>query len=266
MFMMHHGNIDRLRTVWIAAGFANSNATFWKDMPFMDHCFDNDGTKWSPKVSDLLVPETLGYTYRLRSVATRMTATAPQSDRFERFFAMAEGSALAPGVAVFRTVVDQSAIAVKPLSVPVTVRSDAMRKLAGRDAASAGEESLSLMARGRRGPSACGRDHPQCPGHERAHHEVSHCLKCGQPDADDPVTDPSYVGTFGFFGATDRAGQEKPSVLVDLTDAVGRLSTLGTSLPSQLNIQILPVPAGTTALAAAGTAAPAAVEVAVVSE
>jgi len=63
IFMMHHGNVDRIWWVWNGIPNPNTNDTLWTDMPFQNHFFNPDLTPYSPKVSDLLLPEPLGYTY-----------------------------------------------------------------------------------------------------------------------------------------------------------------------------------------------------------
>jgi len=61
LFFMHHCNIDRIWAIWNQS-FANSTDPLWTDMPFQDNFLNPDGSFWSPKVSDLLDPQALGYT------------------------------------------------------------------------------------------------------------------------------------------------------------------------------------------------------------
>src|SRR6478672_12211919 len=65
IFFMHHSNIDRIWALWNSLGNQNSPDPLWNDMPFTDNFLNTDGSFFSPKVSDLYVPEQLGYTYGL---------------------------------------------------------------------------------------------------------------------------------------------------------------------------------------------------------
>ena len=268
IFMMHHGNLDRLWAVWNAAGHANSDEAFWTDMPFTNNYFNIDGSSWSPKVSELFSPEALGYTYGLARLSTRLrTGQERMGDRMERFFSMTEGSE-APGVNVFRTASEAMAAPGRPLAVPVTVDPARLTGLAAWDGPAAGEELLGLT-----------QDRVEETPIPRVLGVIRNIAFTGERNtefrvflnapanlsASTPVTHPSYVGTFGFFGGMVHEGHSsgKPSVLVDLTDAIGRLHAPGTPLPGRLTVHILPVPLpGRTT---AGTAAPEAVEVAIVS-
>ena len=62
IFMMHHGNIDRIWALWRVDN-SDTTDSLWLDMPFQDHFFNPDGSAFSPKVSDMLDPAALGYTY-----------------------------------------------------------------------------------------------------------------------------------------------------------------------------------------------------------
>ena len=80
IFFMHHCNLDRIWAVWNAAGNANSSEQLWTDMPFTNNFFNPDGSFYSPKVSDLFTPETLGYTYGLTAPAAPVAASPRHQD------------------------------------------------------------------------------------------------------------------------------------------------------------------------------------------
>src|SRR4030088_233902 len=65
IFFMHHCNIDRIWAVWNSLGNDNSAEPLWTDMTFTNNFINTDGSAFSPKVSELFVPESLGYTYGL---------------------------------------------------------------------------------------------------------------------------------------------------------------------------------------------------------
>ena len=266
LFMMHHGNIDRLWAVWNASGFANSADPLWTGMPFTANFFNADGSVWSPKVSELLNCEALGYTYGLASDALQ-TAT-PQSTRMERLFTQAAGVD-APGVTSVRVANTAEATATRPLAIPIRIAPASLRLLAGRGARAAGEDRL-VATRQRDAEAAL----PRVVAVIRSvvvtnqqTTEVRVFLNAVDLSQTTPATSASYVGTFGFFGGNVHAGHtaEAPSVMVDLTEAIGRLVADGGSMPEQWTVQLLPAPGAGGTVATTGTAKPAAIEVTVVA-
>lgn len=269
IFMMHHGNLDRLWAAWNAAGHGNSPDSLWTDMPFTNNFWNNNGTPWSPKVSDLYVPENLGYTYGLTQTSTRLQAARrPLQMRVERLFAMPPSAAAPEGTQMFRAAVQTRATAARPLQVPVTVAPTALARLAAWDGPAAGEELLGL--------TQDRVDDAQLPrviavirnitytGERNTHFRVF--LNVRNLSQATPITDPGYVGTFAFVGGSEHAEHDgqRPSVVVDLTDAIGRLHAPGTPLPGQLTVQLLPVPLPGRAPQSAGVVQPEAIEVSVV--
>lgn len=269
IFMMHHGNLDRLWAAWNAAGHGNSPDKLWTDMPFTSNFWNNDGTPWSPKVSDLYVPERLGYTYGLTQTSTRlMSAKRPFHARVENLFALPPTASGGDGIQLFRTAVTRRATATRPLAVPVTVPPAALARLAAWDGPAAGEELLGLT-QDRMEETPLPRviaviRNITYTGERNTHFRVF--LNARNLSQATPITDPSYVGTFAFIGSSEHAehGEGRPSVIVDLTDAIGRLHAPGTPLPDQLTVQLLPVPLPGRAASSAGTAQPEAIEVSVV--
>jgi tyrosinase len=65
IFMMHHGNIDRIWWRWNCRGGANTTDPLWRDMPFTNNYLNPDGTWATYKPSDLLSVAALGYSYGL---------------------------------------------------------------------------------------------------------------------------------------------------------------------------------------------------------
>ncbi len=65
IFWLHHGNCDRLWTVWNARGNANTNDPAWLNCNFANQFYDRNGTLIaSAPVSRLLNTRTLGYRYQ----------------------------------------------------------------------------------------------------------------------------------------------------------------------------------------------------------
>lgn len=275
IFFMHHCNIDRIWAVWNLHN-KNSTESLWTGMPFTDNFLDVEhGGFWSPKVSELFVPEDLGYTYGLRSVAVASEALAPNvlalRSKLTTLFAL-------PGVANsstagITTVVAANTMTAKPgqpLSVPVTVPVEALKAIGARPVIGSGMAMMDFAAsqdQSAAGVHALGfiRD-VVVTNPESTMFRVFIDMD-GLTDAT-PITDPHYVGTFGIFHHGAHAGHEghpvAPSFAVNLTDAIQRVYGGGNPASGQIRVQILPVPAGN-ATAATGTATPGRVEIAFVS-
>lgn len=63
IFMMHHGNIDRIWAYWNAMGNKNDAGPLWLGMKFENNYLRPDGTPYSMMVSDLVSTTPFGYTY-----------------------------------------------------------------------------------------------------------------------------------------------------------------------------------------------------------
>ena len=135
IFMGHHGNIDRIWWMWAQSG-ADSSDPLWRNMPFQNNFFNADGSQWSPKVTDLLEPEPLGYTYVQTPVATvslsQPAALALQADKFTSLYVSPKGGAKPAGIASWSTEVTQPATIAKYLEVPVDVDAAALAPVASR--------------------------------------------------------------------------------------------------------------------------------------
>jgi tyrosinase len=277
IFMMHHCNIDRIWWLWTQGGGSDSPDPLWSGMTFQNNFFNPDGSRYSPKVSDLLTPEPLGYTYVETPIATVSltgvsTELAVRSNKFTGLWATPKGAARPAGIASYSASVTQPAATIaKYLEVPVDVDAAALAPVAARPSLPSGFEMLSLAA---------ARQHylngPRCFAFLRdfdvgqnTNIEYRVFLNCDYLSASTPTTDRHYVGSFGFFGAHGGHAQgggepKKPSIGVDLTTAISRVYGPSATPPGKLRVQIQPAalrPGGN----ADGSAKPASVEVAIVS-
>src|SRR6202023_1436786 len=98
--------------------------------PCQNNFFNPDGSQWSPKVSEMLTPEPLGYTYAVPSVAALAAAPAAalapaalaQSQTFKALYAVPNlAAAKPPGISAYVTTNSQAATPAKYLEVPVQV-------------------------------------------------------------------------------------------------------------------------------------------------
>jgi tyrosinase len=269
--MMHHCNIDRIWAVWNVNN-QNSNDPLWTDMTFQNNFYNPDGSFYSPKVSDMYIPETLGYTYGLAPPPAAAVAPAivALGDKLKTLYATPNVSSAA-GIKTFTAPNAQQAVATasKPLDIAVEVDRNLLAAVARRAPAGAGSELLDFNTareRAASGPRALAFIREiAVTQHENTLYRVF--IDCDYLSQGTPISDPHYIGTFGIFGDHEGLGGKaaaKPSIVVDLTRAIKRVYGSATELTGRIRIQILPVPNKSTA-GPPGTAAPARVEVAFVS-
>jgi tyrosinase len=279
LFMMHHCNIDRIWWMWTQGGGSDSSDPLWSGMTFQNNFFNPDGTPYSPKVSDLLIPEPLGYTYVDTPLPYPPTGTQPpvvvgQYEKFKNLYAVSNvATANLSGVASFAASVDgPAATAAKYLEIPIDVDANALAPVARRRSPSSGLEVLSLTNARQQFISGarCYAFLRDVDYAQHANTEYRVFLNCDYLSAGTPTTDRHYVGSFGFFGPEHghggHGGKEarKPSLGIDLTSTIQRIYGSAATTPGKLRVQIQPValrPAGK----ADGTAKPSRVEVAIVS-
>ena len=269
IFFMHHCNIDRIWAVWNLRN-PNSKASLWRDMPFTKNFYNVDGSFWSPKVSDLFVPEDLGYTYGLSGLAVAASATPANvlalRDRLTTLFAAPHlTDANGNGITTVSVANTLTATPSQPLDISVAVPGEALKAVSQLPPLGSGVESMNFAAAQERAASgthaiAFLRDvtvtKPQSTMY-RVFIDRDNLLETT------PITDPHYVGTFGIFNRGAHSTHAAPSFAVDLTSAIQRVYGSGRETTGQIRIQIIPV-AGANSKEA-GTATPSRVEVTFVS-
>ena len=269
IFMMHHCNIDRIWAVWNVNN-QNSNNPLWTGMTFQNNFYNPDGSFYSPKVSDMYIPETLGYTYGLARPAAAAVAPAVMAlgDKIKTLYATPNVSSAA-GIKTFTAPNAQQATATAPLDIAVEVDRSLLVAVARLAPAGADRELLDFNTareRAASGPRALAfiRD-VAVTQHKNTLYRVF--IDCDYLSQGTPISDPHYVGTFGIFGVHEGHGGKpaaKPSIVVDLTRAIKRVFGSATDQTGRIRIQILPVP-NKPAAGPTGTAAPGRIEVAFVS-
>jgi tyrosinase len=254
IFMMHHCNIDRLWAVWNASGpNQNSIDALWSDMTFQNNFYNPDGSSYSPKVSDLYIPETLGYTYGLpsgRAVAEASPAVVRLDDKLRTIYSMrnirdvagiktyvaqnSTGRAAAPHQHLDLSVeVDKNLVAAVARSKPLSSGSDLINPTTAREAAASGARALAFIRE------------IKVDAHLNTLYRVF--INCQYLNEETPTSDPHYVGAFSIFGSprehVHNAGPgASPSVAFDLTNAIQRLYGSASEPPALIRLQILPVP------------------------
>ena len=267
IFMMHHCNIDRIWAQWRALpGNLDSSDPLWLGMTFQGHFFNPDGSSYSPKVSDLLIPETLGYSY---GIPGPQVATGPNvlslNSKVNTLF-LKSGASAAVGVQTFRAENAQPARATQPLEVPVKVTPALISAVAKRPSLGAGAELLDFRA-----VREVAASQPRALAFIRdiaassdSNTQFRVFLNCDYLSQQTPISRNEYVATFGFFGNGEHAGHggAKPSIVVDLTSTIARVFGAAPVTLDTLRVQILPVPRGKASVEQTGTAIPARVEIA----
>jgi tyrosinase len=264
IFYMHHGNIDRIWALWNHA----STDSLWLDMPFTNNFYNVDGSFYSPKVSDLLVPEDLGYTYGLPAPAAFFAppAVVALAEKLKTVYA-APGTASGAGIQTYVVQNTEPATPAKPLTLVVKADANLVTAVARREPVSSGADRFFLpemRARAAAGTRTLAfiRD-VAFTQHQNTTYRVF--INCDYLSPETPTSDPHYVGAFGFFDhgghGTDGA---KPSFALDLTRAIQRVFGSEPSPSGQIQVQLLPVPNNET-VGKAGTATPSRIEVVFVS-
>ncbi len=277
IFMMHHCNIDRIWAVWNAPPLNNSNSNdpLWTDMTFQNNFYHPDGSFYSPKVSDLYNPDALGYSYGLPPApapATAGPAVVALGNKLTALYATPKLNGT-PGIKTYTAQNAQQATAAanKPLAIAIEVDRNLVAAVARRKSAGAGSELLNFNVAREQAASgtralAFIRD-VAVTRHQSTLYRIF--IDCDYLSPGTPISDPHYVGTFGIFGDHgDHPGHgggpaAKPSVALDLTNAIRSLYGSAIEAPSRIRVQILPV--ANKPNAEAGTAIPSRVEVAFVS-
>jgi tyrosinase len=240
-------------------------------MPFQNTFFNPDGTPYSPKVTDLLSPEPLGYTYVQTPTPVIALAVTPailaRVNKFRSLYTAPNLATAKPaGISTYVATNTQAATPTKYLQIPVDVDVNALIPVARRASLPSGLETLSLASARVEylsGPRAFAFLRDIDYG-QQENTEYRVFINCDYLSAVTPTTDRHYVGSFGFFGPPGVHGG-KPSIAVDLTAAIGRVYGSTTASPGILRVQIQPV-ALRPKDKVAGTAAPARVEVAIISD
>lgn len=218
VFWMHHNMIERVWWEWnVVRGHANTNDAAWNNFSLAGMFVDGNGVAVSPTVGILNLAPLLSYQFDASSV----TSCGLRDLDFARFDRIALRKLLEEGGAValrpLRTLAGTGT-----LEVPVGGAVSQMLRLSGAasatGAASGPDVRLVLRVRGVEQP-------PSGDSFVR--------VFVNRPDADanTPITDPHYAGSFAFFADPDahhghgQAGSA--AFLVDATAAVRRLRGLG---------------------------------------
>jgi tyrosinase len=253
IFMMHHGNIDRIWAYWNGLGRSNlsgmstSDQNLWLNMNFKNNYLKPDGTPYSAVVKDLQNTIALGYTYdNLPKAPDKKVFDAERAKRLHALFAVAGEKV--QGLQVLRAPNSAAATAATPLRKEAT-----FPKM--------GAAMAAPVAEGQRGPEvyALIRNMKVSPDTEA----VRVFVNAPNVTASTPDTDPHFVDQIGILQHSEHDVSHKapPSALIDLTPTLRNLAKLGELKGDTISVLLLPVQREGAA-AAKASVVPASVEIA----
>ena len=246
IFMMHHGNIDRIWAYWNALGRKNSTDPLWMGMKFADNYLTPQGTPYSSGVSDLLDTKALGYTYD--NMPAGLQAQATDTRRAANMASLFDPSATAKPLRVKKPN-STAATPGKVLSVPFKVQDTRLQSTENAEP----RDIVALIS-----------DIEVADSVSAIRIFVNH----PSPTLDVPETDPHFVGTVAFLrhpkaGPGHEGHKSLPSTIVSLTEALKNISGDKPIAADDITVQLLPVPQPGAAQSTAATVKPAAIEIAV---
>lgn len=257
IFMMHHGNIDRIWAYWNALGRKNSDGmsdsdwTLWSEMIFANNYMTPTGTPYSAVVKDLQSTLALGYTYDQLPQHDNLREDPERTRRMLSLFATASGAASLENLQVLsspnRLAARTNRALVKEVGLNPNLRAMVTDDKRG---ASQDAEIFALIKDIQVGASVGG---------------MRIFVNAENPTANTPDNDPHFVSEVGFFSHGDGHGNHHkalPTVLIDLTDTLRSLAKRGQLGGDRISVQLVPVLREGAKDGDAATLLPAVVEVA----
>jgi len=252
IFMMHHGNIDRIWAYWNGLGRSNlsgmstSDQNLWLNMNFKNNYLKPDGTPYSAVVKDLQNIIALGYTYDNLPKATDKRVF--DAERAKRLHALlATTGAKVQGMELLRSANNLAATPGKPL-----LKSMKLPKLGAAMAAPAppagqrGTEVYAIIRNMKVGADV---------------EAVRVFVNLPNATASTPDSDPHFVDQIGILQHSEHDANHKapPSALLDLTPTLRKLG--GEIKDDTISVVLLPV-LREGAAAANNSVVPASIEIA----
>lgn len=236
IFMMHHGNIDRIWANWNALGRSNTDdmsptdRNLWLNMYFKDNYLTPTGQTYGAYPRDLQDIRALGYTYP--GLPTPDNAM-PDESRDARLLSLLSADTTLENLRVLPAANTEAATLRAPLvrrvRMPSTLKSQV---LAPMGAAKDDAEVFALIRDMEVGP------------------DVSSVRVFVNADAltpQTPDTDPHFAGEIGFLAHPDSGegheahGKAPPSAMIDLTSTVRDLAGRGLLKDDRISVHLIPV-------------------------
>lgn len=246
IFMMHHGNIDRIWASWNSRGHKNTTEPLWLNMSFTDNYIKPDGTFYTKKVSDLLTTKALGYTY---DDLSKLIPIKLDPIREKNLSALFTG---APTAATKRFPVPMLET---PGETNVAAKVSLGKDFKGMVAAKPTKKPSEIIAV---------ISNIQVPPTVGAINVFVNHPSVG-PSV--PETDPHFVTTIAFLhhngGGDDAHAHHKsaPSTLIDLTETLQSLGKANALADDNVTVQLVPVPMPGVDAKSVGKVVPASIEI-----
>jgi tyrosinase len=250
IFMMHHGNIDRIWAWWNALGRKNTDSPLWRDMTFKDNYIAPDGKLYSRVVKDLESTAAFGYTYdNMPPGADKLLVSARRARNMDALFDVA--SKAKP-----QRLRKANTAPARPgghLAIPFGLQDRTLLGAAAPAGSEGAREIVALISEIDIGDNVLA---------------IRVLVNHPAPSLDVPETDPHFVATIAFLkhpkGGGDHGGHQKapPSAIVNLTEALRKLAASKSLAGDNVTVQLVPVPQPGVAASAVGNVVPAAIEIA----
>lgn len=242
IFMMHHGNIDRIWAYWNALGRKNSDDPLWLNMPFTNNYISPDGKFYTKVVKDLQSTSALGYTYDNMPKPDNKKVDTLRTQNLTALFDPAQKSTLFK----IKQSNMQAATLAAPLHLSLPLEAQTLQEVLKPVAENAeGRELVALIS------DIKISDNVQA---------IRVFINRETVNLDVPDTDPHYVTTLGFLKHGGDHGL--PSTIVNLTEALKNISKTNNLTNDEITVQLLPVPKPGVATTAVGDVVPASIELA----
>jgi tyrosinase len=246
IFMMHHGNIDRIWANWTALGRQNSSDSLWLNMPFTNNYIAPDGTFYTKVVKDLQSTTALGYTYENLPKPDHLVPSLRRQQNMVALF-----DAKVNGVAKRIKKINKLAAKINAqLSMPFTLESSLLDSvIATHEEKTPGQEMVAIISNIEMGDNV------------RA---IRVFINSETVTQDVPDTDPHFVTTISFLRHKGDHHQSLPSAMVNLTETLVNLRQAKQLSGDTITVQLLPVPEPGAAVESVGKVIPASIEIAVI--
>lgn len=242
IFMMHHGNIDRIWAYWNALGRKNSDDPLWLNMPFTNNYISPDGKFYTKVVKDLQSTSALGYTYDNIPKPDNKKVDALRTQNLTALFDPAQKSTLFK----IKQSNTRAATLAAPLHLSLPLEAQTLQEVLKPVAENTeGRELVALIS------DIKISDNVQA---------IRVFINRETVNQDVPDTDPHYVTTLGFLKHGGDHGL--PSTIVNLTEALKNISKTNNLTNDEITVQLLPVPKPGVATTAVGDVVPASIELA----